>query len=1135
MKLLKTLSQFNLRQSQIQYDSYIKSFISLLIIFLTGIVIWALNSYFGWNLNLLLETPEKKIYAVLFLLLIWVLKLLLFDLNTPIHFRVADAALQKKLHQLQTQVAGAVRFLKKTNIHRHSGVTKLYKLPWYLLIGPAQAGKTSFLSCANIRFILQRQFQPGSIPSSNDQCDWWVTRDACIIDVPGNYLSKYTSTNSVSQKDQSLIWRCLIHLIRKAKGQHGVRGILLALPLPQLMLKSNSKQYHFVLKDLSQRLTELQNQFSASMNCYLIVTKCDLLPGFNEFFSELSNEEINQAWGITFSAKASLSYSSTTVIERFDHLIKKLNEQLLWRLHHERNPMARPYIKDFPLQVEKLKELTSNLLKKLLTDQPHLHLKGIYLTSALQPETKPDISVDEINHSQRALQLFKAPKPKTRAYFIKQFLTHGLIDEVTHLNRHRYKWQRRIVLTIAIFMISSTALILGKNFQQGVKQTQALQNYLVAYQRDVQKNQNALEHLILATNLLDNIQKFSLPNNPRLSLHYLLSFYSFKAKRQATLVYQNALQTIYLPAVKNYLEDYLKMPVNKNAEQVYATLKAYIMLSDPTYLESEFISNLLQQILPNQMTNHCIKHLSLALQQFKILSIDQELIWQTRKYLQALSSSQLAYVILKGMNHNNMANKIDLGKQNNDAIFLARQIDTQVPHMFTAKAFTQIMSQDILLSAQEAITGNWVLGEIHDSEQVIVAQLAEQLRITYINNYIDVWESLLANMQIITPKNIEELDEVVVKLISNDSPLLQLLQTLHQNTYFEPIRSASPKLHEVSLLLARHDAAGSSLYHIFSGLQDLHAYLQTILNANDHQKAAFNAIRYHMLNNGTPDALTNLRLIAEKNPTPIRQWLNTLSNQAWHFLMQDAGHYLDTSWRENVVKIYEKDIANRYPFNLASKKEVNLKQFTQFFSYSGVLLSFYRDYLQPFVNETSRIWHWKNTLVQKLPFHTEPLQQIQKAWQINHLFFPNGDDKLFIQFALQPYEFSDQIKKVQLNINDKKIIDQSDDDHNSHVITWPNSNREKSASYALTLINNKTIHRYYRGEWGWFKLINQTLENIVSKKELLLNFSLNNSSAKYLLFTENSHNPFLTLNLHQFKLSPQLIDQTIITGARDNA
>ncbi|TAK78237.1 MAG: hypothetical protein EPO11_01545, partial [Gammaproteobacteria bacterium] len=150
------------------------------------------------------------------------------------------------------------------------------------------------------------------------------------------------------------------------------------------------------------------------------------------------------------------------------------------------------------------------------------------------------------------------------------------------------------------------------------------------------------------------------------------------------------------------------------------------------------------------------------------------------------------------------------------------------------------------------------------------------------------------------------------------------------------------------------------------------------------------------------------------------------------------------------------------------------------------------------------------------------LRQIQQAIQIHHVFFPNDDDKLYVQFALQPYEIDKNIKTVRLTINDKQISDDRLSPKTPHVMVWPSNAETKMTSIDFTLLNQKTINRTFPGAWGWFTLVNQSFESALSHKEIILNLSANDQAVKYVLFTERKLNPFLSLDLSHFQLPDQL-------------
>ncbi len=1057
------------------------------------------------------------------------LKLLIYDLNKTNFSIIRETTLRKKMQHLQARFVSALRFLKKTSVPHLGQRIRLKNLPWFLVVGPKDAGKTTLLAQANIHYILQRHFKETMryrLPASHHP-DWWITRDAAFIDVPSNYLFKTDAHKSQASSTKTYsIWQFFLSLIQTYRGKSGLNGIVIALPFPDVMRQNEVKQFHLEMRDLCQRLHELQKYFNASIPCYILITKCDLLPGFKEFFAESTHEEINQAWGIAL-ADSPLANVHQLFNDRFNALIKKLNQQLLWRLHQERNPMVRPAIKDFPLQVERLKALVADFLKKMGAAQLKINIRGVYLTSAMQPASEKEPTViEEINSTLRTVALFKAPTLQSRAYFLKQFLTQGLHSQPRSHTTTAAVWRRRFAYVVAFGMVASTALLFSRDFEQGVKQAYSIQNYLTDYQLAIQKNQNSLEHLMLASNLLNTLDSLAQKTIVKFNLSTLLTFYSQKSEEKAHQVYAAALRDILLPEVGNFLADILKNPVNKNAEFVYATLKAYLMLGDPAHFDQTFFLTTTEQALQANFDKaklqRFIQHLQLATAPPKELPLNTKLIVETRQFLQSLPSFQLAYVILKNTNSNNVPHEINIGTTKSAAtVFTTHDITNQIPKMFTSSIFSQIIASEVTTAAEETTQGNWVLGKPIQASQVDVSTLADQLRTAYVNNYIDLWESVLANIQLHEPRDLSHLDAMIQLLLSNDSPLLQLLRTVHDNTFFEPVSSASPKLQSMALLLTKSHDGTDQLYQIFSGLQHVHAYLNSILKAENHKKAAYDAMSYHMQNSGAPDALSSLRLIADKSPDPVKIWLNKISNTAWQLLMRDAGQYLDTSWNDKVMDVYRTHIADRYPFNQQSEAEVSLPSFIHFFGNPGLVINFYNQYLQHLIDKKNHHWQWKTLHGMPLPLSSALLPQIQKAMLIHHAFFPNGDDKLFVQFNVQPYQFGKQVMRVKLSINGKEMMDDQSSGNAHHLVTWTDTSSQKHAAYEITLANQNPVRQNFPGEWGWFRLVNQAFESSLSKKQLVINLSPQ-LLAKYLIYTEGQSNPLLSLKMPEFDLPKHL-------------
>lgn len=1111
-------------------EAYLQAALSLGVTLLTAIGIWCFAPYFSLDNAYPLAPPEKRLYIILSLFLLWLLKFLLVDLDTPHPLQYKDPLIRKKLHALHNRFRGALSFLKKTSVNKQGKSLRLNELPWYLLIGPMDAGKTSLLANADVHYILQRQFSPTDKQnlSPSENFDWWVTREACFIDVPGKYLA--VKEDKVSPQKialHAIIWRYFLRLIKKKCGAQRLRGIIIALPLAELMKSSDPKKYQLMLRQLFQRLHDIQKIFPQSLSCQLILTKCDTVTGFNAFFSEATNDEIQQAWGITLPTQPISDKTPDALTLRFDALIKRLNQQLLWRLHQERNPMMRPYIKDFPLQIERLKEFTVDFVKKLSTTNLSIELKSVYLTSALQPKNEAEVEVlnEAVNHHQRSIQLFQQPGAISRPHFLKQLLTHSihLAPRQQTSEANKATWQKRVLIAASACAIIVATTLLGQDFKQGAQRAQMVKQEIANYQLAIQQIHNADEHLSKTLQLMNALQEAVAAESFKFDLAHITSFYTQRSEQKVAALYDQALQNLLLPELKHYLTDYLKNPVNNSHELVYAALKSYLMLGDAQHFEATFIANTMQQILPKSLSqsevDHLMTHIQTALQRNRSpLAIDPQLVQKTRKYFSVMPDLQLSYTILKNIHANSADNTINLGLNTGDnPAFILRTPLSPIPSMYTAKSFASIFAAETVTAGQEALQGNWIIGNSFGMNKNLgmAPELIDQLRQAYVSSYIETWEKRLSNIQLSRAKSLAEVDDLIVSLISSDSPLLQLLNTIHDNTYFEPVSSASPKLQALGALVDKSSASQQKLYQLFTALQNVHQTLQRILHSANPNKAAFDALSNRILNQNSPDAFMQLRIVSERSPEPLKNWLDNISDDVWRFLIQEAGRYIDTSWQQQVGNPYQTDIAGRYPFG--NNGEVDPKKFVAFFGNPGTVMNFYQTYLHPLIDTSGADWHWKSVNNKRLAFSEETLRQIQQAVHIHQAFFPNGDNKLLVQFSLQPQLIGKNIKSIQLSFNDKKITDQRIGVI-PHMIAWSGTSNINASSIQVTLANHKNIQHDYHGSWGWHKLITQAFESTVTAKQSVINLSQDDQPAKYIVSTEGKINPFFALNLKHFHL-----------------
>lgn len=1094
----------------------LRDFIVFLILSIISMAIWRLGPALLVANHYPLYDPEKRFVVIITLFSAW------FVLNLTFSAPRAKKTIQsidtpetiKKLKALQGRFQGVTDFLKKVHLSH---------LPWYAFIGPKNSGKTSLLAHSSINFLLAKQFKPDTLKSisPSEHCDWWVTRDLVLLDVPSTYIHSKDKSDKSSPRASlhQVLWHNLLNLVREHREAPSLNGIVIALHLPELMRQSHLAEKKSIIIDIRNHIKELRERFGKNIPCYLVITKCDYLPGFLDFFSESGSDETAQYWGITLPALNPNEKLTEVVTHHFNILLKRLNKQLISRLHQERNINARSFIKDFPLHVERLKEATNQFLKSIAP--PQLNLQGIFFTSALQPQINPVSSEGHFTIDQsQALSLMQPPAIPSRPYFIRQLILQGLlhthVQQLVTAEAQKTNWQRAAILATSTAIVLTAGWFLGEDFQQGVQQTRTIEAVLTEYQTYLQSAQPEEIHLTKALSMLNALHDAAI--NPSHPIASLFNFYSNQSQQTAQGVYLSALQTIVLPEVKNTFENALKSPENKSPAKLYAVLKAYLMLGDQSHLEPGFIENTLRDIAPmdKQTLDQLTTHIVIALKNMKApMSLNQELISSVRKTFSTFSNADLAYFILQNTGNNNLDSGINIA--------MNEKSNTPIPIMYTANAFQTILDSGIATAASDATSGNWIIGNPDASTQNN-AELTQQLRTLYIANYTKTWENQLDHIELTAPKNLADLDKMLASLTSDHSPLLETLQTIQQNTTFAEVTASSQKLQTLNTLLANASTDQTNvLYETFVSLRELHLYLQNMVQSSDVGQAAFVAAKDHAEANAN-DPITSMHTLAATVPDPMKTWLNNLANQTWSLIIQSTARYIDHNWQNQITEPYAANVINRFPFSRNATKEVPIQTFIELFGQPGALSVFYQTFIQPFSTVTNDEINWRTIDQQSLPLNPEVLTAVASAEKIQHAFFPNGDNKLYVPFSLQPLAFSDDIKSFALSINGQDIGYTKGSLMEPHVVAWPgNTIKAHSTSMNIATTLNQSLANTYQGDWGWFRLVEQATQGISNRKEMLLEFTVDGHNAKYQLFTEGRVNPFLPENLERFQLPLKLL------------
>src|SRR6185503_12174754 len=335
-----------------------------------------------------------------------------------------------EIQLLRKRFEEALVVLRKTRFRSPEGERRtVSQLPWYMFIGAPGSGKTTALLNAGLRF-------PLGDPRSGEQalagvggtrnCDWWFTDSAVLLDTAG----RYTTQESDKQADAAA-WLGFLDLLKRFRPRQPLNGVIVTVAISDL-LNWNAEELARYSRHVRERVNELYTRLGVRLPLYLMVTKSDLLAGFNEFFSEFDARGRAQVWGTTFDSTEVTRAPSARFDEEFARLERRLYALLPTRLQEERDLQRRAAVYRFPQQFRingpQLSKFIDAAFGSGWSGEPPL-LRGVYFTSGTQEGSPIDRVLGTLARSFNLERKVAPPPTSGKSYFLRRLLHEVIFGE----------------------------------------------------------------------------------------------------------------------------------------------------------------------------------------------------------------------------------------------------------------------------------------------------------------------------------------------------------------------------------------------------------------------------------------------------------------------------------------------------------------------------------------------------------------------------------------------------------------------------------------------------------------------------------------------------------------------------------
>ena len=1052
----------------------------------------------------------------------------------------------------------------------------LYEQPWYVIIGPPGAGKTTALLNAGLQFPLAAEMGQGAVAGVGGTrlCDWWFTDNAVLIDTAG----RYTTQDSDASVDKAG-WESFLDLLRRTRPRNPLNGVIVAISVADIAAAPKDERLAHA-RAIRRRVKELNEKLGTTLPVYALLTKADLLAGFTEFFDDLDKERRAQVWGTTFPLEGKGAGPLAAFGAEFRALVERLQQRLLDRLQAERSPERRALIAGFPAQVASLEAPLGEFLQEAFGGtrlDPAPFLRGVYLASGTQEGTPIDRLTASLARSFGVDQR-RAPslRPQAgRSYFLNRLVTEVIFGEAMLGARNPGAAVRRRAIAAAVWALALLGLV-GGGFavwqaqQNAGTQVAEADRAFAAYETAVKAAptdpvQNGTD-LPRVVPLLD--QARALPFGPDAPPRDAAGFgfdQAEKFRAASAVVYRRALDRILLPRLIARLETQLRGALNQ-PDLLYEGTRVYLMLGNKGPMDAELVRTWMdyswQADLPGPVNAPLRERLKLHLAAMldgplPDYPLDGALVQDARVVFSRMPLADRVYARIRSSAPALAVAAWTPAEAAGAAgvrVFTrgsGKPLTEGVPGFFTVDGFHRVLLPALGGIAKQVAEESWILGARQqlDPDSPQLRELEQAVIRLYSEEYIKVWREMIADLNTVPFRTIGQATQDLYLLSSPGSPMKELLVAIARQTLLtqppEDIAKAQAEqqqqgqqgggaaqriagvLGQAQAGQPQPDPPGKLVDDAFKPLRDAvgsgagAAPIDLLLRAmNDLQQQLARLSNVQAAAPAAPTGIDPGQVLmteAQRQPEPINRWIRTIAQQG--NAMRGGGAKAAAAAAFNgpggPAQLC-RALAGRFPF-ARSQAEVPIDDFARLMAPGGALDAFFNTQLRPYVDTSQRTWRLQPMDGVAPPITPGDLAQFQRAATIRETFFPAGGTTPTVRFDIVPQDLDAGARQVTLDL-DGVTVTYAHGPPRPTAITWPGQTGMRNLRLVFDPPPLGGGALQAQGPWALFRLFQQGQIRPTGRPEAYtVSFAVGERSATFQLLAGSVFNPFALRELTEFR------------------
>ena len=941
--------------------------------------------------------------------------------------------------EMAAKLTDALTMLKATKLGTRGAYA--YQLPWYVIIGPSGAGKTTALLNCGLNFptAVAGEYRALRGQPKTPNCDWWFTDEAVLIDTAGRYVTQ--DDNAAADAEG---WKAFLDLLRTHRPLQPVNGIIVAIPAPDF---ADARKMAGHTENIRARLAEMGGTLGQDLPVYLLVTKVDLLAGFREYFARSTDAESDQVFG---STAPGMLIDNDAVLAGFDDLVTSIAARVVDRMQNEPQMHLRGRIAAFPGQLVSLREpivaLMAALAQKSRFDQP-ARLRGVYFASAIQTGNPVDRILLDVGAQASASAHAVG---QGRSYFLRRFFADLVIPEQGMAGRNpaaeKAARQRYIVacaaaaagLVLAIGLwtwgyVRNAALI------DSVYQTASDYAQAAGQGEGVDRDMAALDVLGKAVASMDKASDFGLGLGQ-----------GGRLTGDLKGIYGRDLQKRLTPLLASLAEQRLTADTAAPSA-LYDDLKSYLILGGRGPQQGEQVVAWVQpawaarggpgaDVQAGQLAQHTS---ALFAGNFKPITIDDGRVEAARGVLRSQPAAVRVYGRIKSKvlsDGQTLWTARDNAGPSPDTIFAptgAFAPGAGIPALFTRAGYDKQFVPTLAKGPELLQEEKWVVGD-SGTTQMSPAELVSlkgDLERLYFGEFLNRWQAYLASIQL---KPVHSLGENVQRLRDASgplSPIKPLLRAIAKAT--DMTSSAAPGAvaqaaggmvsvpASIGNAATLAGAAGVAAPGAPAGRAEAisaFANLRTFVGTGDGapvdavlQSMAQLADKLNLIavmpggggdaasqqSTETKALILQLDQTGGSLPAPASLWAKGVASDASVALGGQRLAAMGAALSANFGDACAQTLVRAYPVQPGAAADLSVADFTVFFSPQGRFAKFVTDEVGSYIDRAGPVWQARPN-AGEVGLTEASVRALQAAVSITHTFFASDPNAARLTYQIEP-------------------------------------------------------------------------------------------------------------------------------------